>query len=106
MDWVVHFGIWLSSTKLACEEGAPWISFQSTQGGTGCGPCSAPITLDDKFALTPADAEAKDVSKVKGVATLNKWKEEGRVKPINEDFYVNIVKLIEEVYHTQKLLKG
>jgi hypothetical protein len=37
---------------------------------------------------------------------INKWKKEGRVKRLDESFYNNIISLVEEVYHTQKLLKG
>ena len=37
---------------------------------------------------------------------IDNWKKEGKVRRLDENFYNNIISLVEDVYHTQKLLKG
>jgi len=112
MDWVTHFGVWLSSTKLECQQGPPWISYQSIPGGQGCGPCN--ILANDLDVTKFADNEL-NIDKIKTTDTLKgkdaeealiKWRDEGRVQRVNEDFYKNITRLVEDIYRTKNLLKS
>lgn len=98
MDWSVHFGIWLGATKQECLDGPSWSGVGPASGQGGCGPCLATPYIPQDFIADYSDDEAIDM--------INQWKEEGKVKKLDESFYTEIVQLVEEVYHTQKLLKG
>lgn len=98
MDWSAHFGIWLGLTKQECLNGPGYTGVGPASGQGGCGPCMATPYITKDFVADYSGDEAMDM--------INKWKEEGRVKKLDESFYTNIVKLVEDVYRTQKLLKG
>lgn len=98
MDWSAHFGIWLGLTKQECLNGPGYTGIGPASGQGGCGPCKATPNLTKDFAVDYSGDEAIDM--------INQWKEDGRVKKLDESFYSEIVKLVEDVYHTQKLLKG
>ena len=97
MSWSQHFGIWLGATKAECIAGPSWSGVGPASGQPGCGPCT--IQDDGDIGMEKMDIDT-------ATNTFNKWKKEGRVRRIDESFYNNIISLVEEVYHTQKLLKS
>tara|TARA_R110002020_G_scaffold117778_1_gene269221 strand:- start:3439 stop:4557 length:1119 start_codon:yes stop_codon:yes gene_type:complete len=113
MNWTSYFGIWLALTKQECMDGPSWSGVGPAAGHPGCGPCYIQADIDktkfaDDFEMSEFDPNtSNDILKGKDAEeALMKWKEEGRVKRVNEDFYKDITKLVEEIYITKNLLKS
>jgi len=98
MDWSAHFGIWLGTTKQECLDGPSWSGVGPASGQGPCGPCAVTPTITKNFDAEFAATDAENM--------IDKWKKEGRVRRLDESFYNNIISLVEDVYHTQKLLKS
>ena len=97
MSWSSYFGIWLGYTKQECIDGPSWSGVGPASGQPGCGPCA--IQDDGDIGMEKMDIDT-------ATNTFNKWKEEGKVEKLSEDFYKNTITLVEEIYRTQNLLKG
>ena len=97
MSWSSYFGIWLGLSKQECIDGPSWSGVGPASGQPGCGPCA--IQDDGEIEMKKMDIDT-------ATNTFNKWKEEGKVEKLSEDFYKNTITLVEEIYRTQNLLKG
>tara|TARA_R110000787_G_scaffold206233_3_gene316494 strand:+ start:2199 stop:3236 length:1038 start_codon:yes stop_codon:yes gene_type:complete len=105
MSWSAHFGIWLGATKSECMAGPSWSGVGPASGQGGCGPCNATPNDIDKFKKD-FDMDNNYAYKKDGKDKIKRWKEEGRVEPLNENFYKEIVDIVEDIYRTTNLLKG
>ena len=102
MSWSSYFGIWLGLTKQECMDGPSWSGVGPAAGQPGCGPCSlTPHDIDKKFDLDISSQHKED-----GVDKIKRWKKEGRIKPLNENFYKELIELVEDIHRTKNLLKG
>ena len=112
MDASNYFGIWLALTKEECVQPPSWTT-QTGDEAPKCGPCllRAPRDhdMEAKMSSTPKEKETKTRMNIKEATQFfNKLKKEGGVNPItlNEEYYIEIAKLVEDVYRTRTLLKG
>tara|TARA_R110001583_G_scaffold25612_2_gene92643 strand:- start:2360 stop:3133 length:774 start_codon:yes stop_codon:yes gene_type:complete len=101
MNWSAHFGIWLGATKQECLDGPSWGGVGPASGQGPCGPCASTPIKTKYFDKFDKEFVKKDTERM-----IDNWKKEGKVRRLDENFYNNIISLVEDVYHTQKLLKG
>ena len=89
------------SYKKECLDGPSWSGVGPASGQGPCGPCAATPIKTKYFDKFDKEFAKKDTERM-----IDNWKKEGKVRRLDENFYNNIISLVEDVYHTQKLLKG